>query len=225
MELPPITRAPTPNFTRGRQGHRILGLVLHVMEGTMAGTRSWFASPQSRVSAHYGIGRDGSLVQWVDDGDTAWHAGVVQSPTWPLLVPGVNPNLVTIGIEHEGRAGDGWTPPMLDTSARLVAHLCRTHGLALGEAVLPYHREIRADKTCPGALSRAPLLSLARQYAGEQDTDRPPGWVWSAWAGRWLLPVTINSDTDWTWVDREQLQALRQTRATTPLSRMPTTPT
>ena len=31
-------------------------IVLHIMDGTLSGTDSWFADPSSQVSSHYGIG-------------------------------------------------------------------------------------------------------------------------------------------------------------------------
>src|SRR5271163_203896 len=91
------------NYQTGRPGQfQPEAVVIHIMEGTLKGTDSWFNDPRAKVSAHYGIGTGGLVHQYVKEADTAFHAGIVDRPTWPLLKPRVNPNYYTIGIEHEG---------------------------------------------------------------------------------------------------------------------------
>lgn len=53
-------------------------IVLHDTEGGLdvGGSVSWLCNPQSRVSAHFVVGRDGSLYQLVSVYEKAWHAGV-----------------------------------------------------------------------------------------------------------------------------------------------------
>ena len=101
-----IIQKDAPNFWSGRKGFRPEAVVIHIMEGTLPGTDSWFASSSSQVSAHYGVGKSGEIHQYVKEGDTAWHAGRVDRPTWKLLKPDINPNLYTIGVEQEGYAND-----------------------------------------------------------------------------------------------------------------------
>lgn len=83
-------------------------------------------------SAHYGVGRDGAVHQYVRDEDTAYHAGPVSNPiAWKLHNPRINNNARSIGIEHEGTVGhDGklalFAPEsQIETSAALVAMLCK----------------------------------------------------------------------------------------------------
>ena len=135
--------SPT-NYTRGRDGSPITGIVLHVMDGTLTGTDAWFANPKAKVSAHYGVGRHGEIHQYVDEADTAWHAG-----DWGV-------NLSTIGIEHEGRQNGGtpyWAPTLeqLLASVRLAASICHRHGIAPDPDTLLRHSEINPDHAlCPG---------------------------------------------------------------------------
>jgi N-acetylmuramoyl-L-alanine amidase len=80
-------------------------IVIHVMAGSLAGTDSWFASAESQVSAHYGIGKNGEVHQYVEEENTAFHAGTVDRPSWPLIKKAtnksfINPNLYTIGIQR-----------------------------------------------------------------------------------------------------------------------------
>ena len=62
-------------------------------------------------SAHYLVGLDGRVAQFVDEGDTARHAGAVHDPT-SALGDEEDPNLVTIGIEFadDGRPADVHRP-------------------------------------------------------------------------------------------------------------------
>jgi len=141
----------SPNFSPGRAGYRPRAVVIHIMQGTLAATDSWFGTTRSQVSAHYGIGETGRVHQYVQEGDTAWHAGRVATPTWPLLKPGVNPNLYTIGIEHEGWSGRQWSEPTMRTSASLLAELAQRWGIPLDRQHVIRHCDIYALKPfCPG---------------------------------------------------------------------------
>src|SRR5204863_1940446 len=88
-------RFSSPNFDTGRSGHRPFMIVVHTTVGSFAGTVNWFSLERSNVSAHYLVGLDGRLAQFVDEGDTARHAGRVRHPTAKLLAD-ENPNLYSV---------------------------------------------------------------------------------------------------------------------------------
>ena len=98
-----VTWVGSPHRHKGRGGFRPEAVVIHIIEGTLGAADSWFRAPESEVSAHYGIGRSGEIHQYVGEADTAFHAGRVWKPKWGKLKAKVNPNLYTIGIEHEGQ--------------------------------------------------------------------------------------------------------------------------
>lgn len=154
-----IIQLPSPN-TSGRRAFPPTHIVLHIMDGTLIGTDAWFGNAASKVSAHYGIGKRGEIHQYVDDMAIAWHAGRIDNPTVELR-PG-NPNGWTIGIEHEGRAGDELPLELYVASARLLRKLSATHGIPLDKNHVWLHREIYSKKTCPGKLNRDLLLAMAR---------------------------------------------------------------
>ena len=162
----------SPNRKAGRRGYKPEAIVIHVMEGTLAGTDAWFRRRDSKVSAHYGVGRGGELHQYVDEGDTAWHAGRKSADApWPLLKPRVNPNYYTIGIEHEGRADDPWSDAMYGASAALIVQICHRWDIPIARSRIIGHREIYTAKTCPGSrASLRRLVGLARDKAGLSDT-------------------------------------------------------
>ena len=167
-----IIQVPSPNFTAGRKTYHPEAIVIHIMDGTFAGTDSWFGSTKSKVSAHYGIGQDGTVHQFVDEQNTAWHAGRVNAPSWSLikrLSDGsyINPNFYTIGIEHEGKPDSDWTDQMYDSSSSMIAKIATTYGIPLDRQHIIGHHEIFSIKTCPGTkVDINKLIDMSRQKAG-----------------------------------------------------------
>ncbi len=155
-----IINVPSPNFSRGRKGYFPEAIVIHIMEGTLRGTDSWFRNPQSKVSAHYGVGTNGELHQYVQETDTAWHAGRVNAPVWNLIKPAgngqfINPNYYTIGIEHEGNENTNWTDDMYNTTSGLISEISKRWNIPLNRQHIIGHHEIYSLKTCPGFKSRS----------------------------------------------------------------------
>ncbi len=103
------------NFDAERNGHQPIAIVNHVMIGTMEGTADAFSQAGTRASAHYGVGTQGRIVQFVNEHDTAWANGRLYDPNvggLPWLVGvrdhGGDPNNYTISIEWEGTHKGTW---------------------------------------------------------------------------------------------------------------------
>ena len=159
-----IERFHAAHYDRGRSGQRPTGIVLHTNVGSFDSTVHWFADPESEVSAHYLVGLDGRIAQFVDEADTARHAGRVADPTTPLF-SGEDPNLHTVGIEFE----DGGDPLGVErtrlqyrSGAWLVRRLARTWEIPLDRDHVVGHRELFARKECPGNLDVDRIVELAR---------------------------------------------------------------
>jgi N-acetylmuramoyl-L-alanine amidase len=136
---------------------------VHTNEGTFASTARWFANPSSGVSAHYLVGLDGRIAQFVDEGDVARHAGRVREPT-ASVVDEPNPNLYTIGIEFED-GGDPLAVKRPDAQyaagARLIVGIAVRWGIPLDREHVIGHREVFAAKACPGNLDVERLVEEA----------------------------------------------------------------
>lgn len=138
------------------------------MQGSLRSVDGFFNMPNpfpdAPVSAHYGIGRLGEIHQYVAESDTAWHAGRVRSPTWPGIARGVNPNLYTIGIEHEGMSGEPWTAAMYQSSAWLMAQIANRWSIEISATNIIGHADIYDIKPfCPGTGVHMPtLIGLAQ---------------------------------------------------------------
>jgi N-acetyl-anhydromuramyl-L-alanine amidase AmpD len=132
--LPPLTPPNirfigSPNFLPGRPNGPPIAIVIHTMDGFLAGTDSHFQT--SSVSAHYGISLAGRIHQYVDLNDRALANGRLEDGNRWFGPAGVNPNWVTVSIETEDGAGANRpvlpvSPELFDSTLALCAEICRT---------------------------------------------------------------------------------------------------
>ena len=114
-----ITWIGSPNHYNGRNGYAVTHITLHIMVGHLAGTDSVFLNANSQASAHYGIGANGAIHQYVSEYDGSYSDANYAS------------NNSTISIEHEGGMnGIPCTQACMDASARLCADIAHRYGWA-----------------------------------------------------------------------------------------------
>ncbi|TDR44153.1 N-acetylmuramoyl-L-alanine amidase [Tahibacter aquaticus] len=105
------------------RGQSITAVAIHTMQGSYAGSISWFQSNPSSVSAHYLIrSSDGQITQMVRESQAAHHIG--------------SQNGYTLGIEHEGFVNNAswYTTAMYNASAALTRHFCSTYSISCASA-------------------------------------------------------------------------------------------
>jgi hypothetical protein len=146
-------------------------IVLHTMVGTIDSSNSRFQDSEQQASAHYGVGYEGTrLVQWVDEGDAAWHAGTAAA------------NLDSIGIEHEddGYYDDPRPDGLYYLSAALVRDICDRYSIpcrrgdyAAGIPGIVDHRTI-IQTGCPDALDTDRIVRMAAAGEGSWSGAPPP---------------------------------------------------
>lgn len=211
------------NWRRGRGGHRIQALVVHVMEGSLEGTDSWFRRPPGSpnpVSAHYGISKDGRIVQWVRDEDVAYANGEVVRPTAAIVKQlGGNPNQWTLSVECEGHGTDEPTSALMASLAEWVRAKTAEHGIPLDREHVLRHQEIKATKTCPGVISVDKTVAMARAL-GSAGAPRVGDKRWSPFLGEYVYVTAYISDTDWEFLPEGELKKLGRP-AQSPFSEMP----
>lgn len=139
------------NFTIGRQGNTPQYVVCHWIVGHLAAADATFQDPNRVASAHYGV--EGSTVhQYVRDKDTAYANG-----NWDW-------NLKALSIEHAGGPDIPITDATYETSATLIADLCRQYAIPLDRDHVKRHQEVSDNPTaCPGALDVDRLVRRARE--------------------------------------------------------------
>jgi N-acetylmuramoyl-L-alanine amidase len=138
IAAPKVIEMPSPNQDE-RGGKAIDTIVLHhtAMPSSAVDVGKFFQDPKRKVSAHYTVDRDGTIVRSVADGKRAWHAGASQFQGRSDV------NAFSIGIEI-CNVGDGVEPyPAAQVQAviKLSAWLAKTHQVAI-PANLTRHRDV-----------------------------------------------------------------------------------
>lgn len=148
-----IQWAESPNKWQGRNGKKIIAIVNHITAGLMPGTLSWMRNPNSKASAHYLVTRVGEIFQMVADEDSAYHAGAVAKPSWPLY-DGTNPNRYTLGIEHEGYPDEPLTEEQYQATLWLHKQLIAKWGIPVGpDTIIGHYRIDSVNRpNCPGPM-------------------------------------------------------------------------
>ncbi len=168
---------PSPNHGERPAGALIDLIVIHSISlppGVFGGdevlrlfdnTLDWGAHPYFeqirgiRVSAHFLIRRDGSLIQCVDVQARAWHAG-------PSFYRGRGDcNNDSVGIELEGLEGGSFEAQQYETLIALCADLAQRHPIA---HVAGHEHVAPGRKADPGAGFDWPRLQAGLQWPAER---------------------------------------------------------
>ncbi len=154
-----VSRARSPNQDARPAGSQAVLLVIHnislppgVFGGTEVadlflnrldyGTHPWLECLRDlRVSAHFFVRRDGSIMQFVATDQRAWHAGVSRFEGRERC------NDFSIGVEMEGTDTRAYTDAQYQTLADLTAVLRVRHAL---KAVRGHEHIAPGRKTDPG---------------------------------------------------------------------------
>lgn len=140
-----VRQNPSPMHWDGRYGRKASEIVIHHAATTdFDGIGRTFQGGRE-VSAHYGVGQNNNVDQYVQESDAAWHAGNGEV------------NLRSIGIENvnSGGADQGW--PVADSTFNTLVELVRD--IATRNNLLPLvvgknlfgHKDI-ISTACPGQL-------------------------------------------------------------------------
>lgn len=199
---------PSPYSTSGRNGFQPHYIILH---GTAGGTSAtaianWFRStnPASNVSAHYIIGQDGMLIQCVDEDDWAWANGFLSAGHDPWWQDNINPNWVTISIEHVKSAVDNsnaLTDAQKLASFALIKRICQrwdipmraadgTGGITGHYSIDPVNRS-----QCPGTFPWDELWSVLKGSETMLDLSDPVVKRYFVDGGSGTWKCTVNNVT------------------------------
>lgn len=146
MDEPGALWIPNNNYFPARDGYTPHYVIIHGTAGfTSAEEVAYFfrstEGGNNPVSTHYIIGLRGELVQCVDEKQGAYANGGVTGPPGisgdgihhdPWWSRSLNPNLITISIEHVKLSRDNsdkLTAEEQATSFLLVEHICDRHNI------------------------------------------------------------------------------------------------
>jgi N-acetyl-anhydromuramyl-L-alanine amidase AmpD len=134
-------------YTDRPAGFRPVAVVLHATGSGQPGSEfpdtgalGAFFQRQGVAASHYGIGRDGTIAQYVDERHAAYH---VSRPGW---------NGISIGIEllNDNTGSQPFPPAQLRSARALVATLGKRYGIPV-EAVVPHHAIQPEDRSDPAS--------------------------------------------------------------------------
>lgn len=146
--------------------------MVHTMGGSLAGSDSWFNTPSSQVSSHYGVGLDGTCHQYVRLTDQAWVNGILEAGNrWAEVTRdhpfarGLNPNAVTVGIETADLADP--QQPVTDAQYAAVRDVCRLSIAEQPSIVVLSSHHIVSPINRPGCAGRRWTNGRIQQLAAD----------------------------------------------------------
>lgn len=169
-----MIETPSPNFD-SRDGTPVSILVLHYtgMESADAALER-LTDPAAKVSAHYLVAEDGTVIRMVAEDMRAWHAGLSY---WRGIR---NINAASIGIEIVNPGHEfGYRPftePQMQAVLLLVKDIVARHGIAPANVV--GHSDVApARKEDPGELFDWRLLARHKLALGPVKPVTDPHWT------------------------------------------------
>ena len=145
----PVRWVGSPNFDLRRPQYVILH---HTTNGTAVQALATLTDPARRVSAHYLVGRDGTVYQLVDERHRAWHAGASR---WGA---DSDINSASIGIELDNDGHEPYPDVQMQALLALLADLEARYGIPR-ENFLGHGDVAPGRKVDPGALFPWKLLA------------------------------------------------------------------
>jgi hypothetical protein len=148
-----ISWVPSPNFDERPDPENITAIVVHATaNSTLIGVISWFQNPTAYVSAHYVIGKDGKIIQMVQDEDRAWHAGKSE---WHG-VPNVNDYGLGIELVNLNDGQDPYPEAQYQSLVKLCQALAHKYNIST-EDIVGHHQVSPGRKTDPRGLDISEL--------------------------------------------------------------------
>ncbi len=175
-----VTRI-SPNQS-GTRTHAIDRITPHCVVGqcTAAALGEWFSKPSTQASSNYGIGRDGEIGMYVDEGNRSWCSSSNAN----------DQRAVTIECASDNKAPYAFNYTVYNRLVELCADICRRNGKtkllwiadkdtalayepAADEMVLTVHRWF-ANKSCPGDWMYARMGQLAESVTAALAPEPEP---------------------------------------------------
>ena len=117
------TAIPSPNYNERPSGGRVDCIILHATaQPLFVDTIHRFEDPSTKVSAHFVVDRDGTVIQMVPLTKRAWHAGVSSFDG----VPGVNDYSIGIEMTNDNDGKDPYPSAQYAAVAEIIRR-CRLH--------------------------------------------------------------------------------------------------
>jgi hypothetical protein len=182
-----IIDIPNNNYFANRSGLKPRYVIIH---GTAGGTSAqaianYFVSTQGTpnpVSSNYVAGQDGAIVRCVDEANGAFANGYLSPGHDAFWNESINPNLITISIEHCNPANDNSAPlttAQKAASFALIRDICQRNNIPMrvadanGGITVHFSIDPVNRLRCPG---NYPWPALWAYLKGNNTVGVPQGW-------------------------------------------------
>jgi N-acetylmuramoyl-L-alanine amidase len=140
----PTTWQGSPNFDERKPNFVVIH---HTSNDTVGQALRTLTDPARNVSAHYLIGRDGTIIQLVDERARAWHAG---ESKWGA---DTDINSASLGIELDNNGREPFSDAQISALLRLLADIRERYHIPtanfLGHADVAPRRKIDPSRYFP----------------------------------------------------------------------------
>lgn len=153
-------------FTPGRNGHSVKSIILHSSCGRKAGDILTLTGHDAGhlVSSHWYVDKTGTVYHFVQNSDTAYHAGVVCDQKYS--------NSQSLGIESEHRDGEEAWP---DVQVQAMARVCVALRQSFGEIEITHH----ATVACPPGRKTDPVNFPSSVFWAEYEKVAGDKWTFN----------------------------------------------
>lgn len=145
----------TPNYSEGREGYKPIIIVNHITQGAYPGCLSWMQNSVSKGSATFLVTKGGEILQLVKEEDKHWANGYIDLPSvdLDLVKQGINPNLYSLSIEHEGFTGEPFPEEQYQATLWLHKYLINKYNIPIdNNHIIGHYRLDGKDRpNCPGS--------------------------------------------------------------------------
>lgn len=173
----------SPMISAGRGGYDVVYIALHHMAGNLSVEQCGAVFHTREASAHYGIGNDGRIAQYVREGDTAWSLGNFKR------------NQQSINIELANDNTSNWhvSDLVIERAIDLITDICKR----LGWTYLSFTGDMNGDlimhrwvtsTSCPGD-----YLASKFPYIADEVTKRLKGQAGKIDEDGFIGPATITA--------------------------------
>lgn len=193
---------PTTNMWANRYGHTPTYIILHGTASPNAfyaqDIAHYFQNTSAESSAHYVVGRDGVIAQCVSEHDAAWGNGIIlagstkKPDSW--WSSSLNPNLITISIEHvnpDPQNATGLTAVQQAASFRLIRDICQRWNIpqrpadSTGGITGHFSIDTLDRMNCPGNYPWGALWSALKEKTMVDLSNPTVANYFVLWQGNW----------------------------------------
>lgn len=162
-----VRRLDNARYFRVGRTKPIDSIIIHsTAGGTATSSIEWMnrANASAKVSYHYLVERDGTILRTVDPVNTAFHSGVSAWPNPPVGKQSMNPESIGIAFANRNVPTEPVTPAQIESALWLIRTLMTRFNIPISRVLR--HRDVspsRKTDVLPACLDWTQFMNSLRQ--------------------------------------------------------------